>query len=223
MDSPEFSGIWPKWGSMQSGAVFELERLEPATDGNAYSSWPTVLRSDAEMVKQNGPGSPSLGAVAMAWPTATAQNMNETESLEGWEKRRALVGKQTGASKPSMPLGLMAKKWATCRAVEGEGVLYQMEGKERREARPTLAGQSQLFHRGLPTGKDGAKFLTKGPTSHRLSPRFTEWLMGYPIGWTEPWGIGTRDSEPLETQLCLCKGPTPCANSSAASSLEAHA
>lgn len=37
-----------------------------------------------------------------------------------------------------------------------------------------------------PTVSDGEKSSNDTPTlPHRLNPRFVEWLMGFPIGWTE--------------------------------------
>jgi len=47
---------------------------------------------------------------------------------------------------------------------------------------------------------DGPKSCETSPTSRRrLNPRFVEWLMGFPIGWTEPCSTAPGDSEDSET------------------------
>lgn len=44
-DSPEFSGIWPRWGSMQGGECFPLEMLAHDTSVQGSFVLPTVLAS----------------------------------------------------------------------------------------------------------------------------------------------------------------------------------
>jgi len=47
---------------------------------------------------------------------------------------------------------------------------------------------------------DGPKSCETSRTSRRrLNPRFVEWLMGFPIGWTEPCSTAPGDSEDSET------------------------
>lgn len=47
-DSAEFSGIWPKWGSMQSGVCWALAPLVPHTHGSECSYWPTPTATMAK-------------------------------------------------------------------------------------------------------------------------------------------------------------------------------
>lgn len=53
------------------------------------------------------------------------------------------------------------------------------------------------------TGNNGSKPLPSDPTSLRLSkrlnPRFVEWLMGHPIGWSSVKKIETKDYNAWET------------------------
>ncbi len=41
------------------------------------------------------------------------------------------------------------------------------------------------------------------PPSGSLNPRFVEWLMGFPIGWTEQEPIESIDFDAWETAWCL--------------------
>lgn len=108
-DSTPFSGRWPKWGSMRSGAVFERERWEPATDASEFSSWATPQAHDAQgpktpeqiqlMRERTGAGVRNLNEEAAHWPTpSTAPDAPNTNSNQ----------------KNGIPsLGLAAKHWPT--------------------------------------------------------------------------------------------------------------
>lgn len=49
-DWEEFSGTWPRWGSMQDGEFFPLRTLEHDTSANASGSWPTPCKTDGMKV-----------------------------------------------------------------------------------------------------------------------------------------------------------------------------
>lgn len=40
-DLAEFSGIWPRWGSMRDGECLDLTNWAPITEGKGSGSWPT--------------------------------------------------------------------------------------------------------------------------------------------------------------------------------------
>ncbi len=60
-DLEEFSGIWPRWGSLVNGECWELTTPEPHTDGTASGSWPTPTKSDAT----RGPTTPERNALKL--------------------------------------------------------------------------------------------------------------------------------------------------------------
>ena len=41
-DSEEFSGAWPRWGTMRNGECWERPTWERRTEGNESGFWPTV-------------------------------------------------------------------------------------------------------------------------------------------------------------------------------------
>lgn len=159
------------------------------------------------------------------WSTPVAGNFG-TQTEEAWSQRaEALEAK--GFSRPSVPLGLEAriwgekakKLWATPEA----HLLDRNRTPEQREeygSRPgwKKAGQRNLSEDAQEWGESLSGLLdgtsgTPGPESSapgrtspppwRLNPRFTEWLMGWIIGWTSldasvtewiPWWQLTRSA-----------------------------
>ena len=88
-DSEEYSGAWPRWGSMRSGTAYELPRPAHLTEGNGFSSLPTPVTSDA-----NGPG-PGRHDLRTAIADAYSQF--------GGERRLTAAGEETeGRSRPDV-------------------------------------------------------------------------------------------------------------------------
>lgn len=56
-----------------------------------------------------------------------------------------------------------------------------------------------------PTEPHGSASSPNAPISLRLSPRFVEWLMGFPMGWTSPWPTATTGFGAWATLSFLCK------------------
>ena len=67
-----------------------------------------------------------------------------------------------------------------------------------RKAEPLLAGQAEQHSLSFPPAPTTSTLGDKSSKStRRLNPRFVEWLMGWPLGWT--------DFEPVETASYLCR------------------
>lgn len=119
---------------------------------------------------------------ARLWPTPSASNPNDGESVESWTARRARV-KLTAKNGNGMgtPLSIVAKLWPTP-TVHGNDNRVGMSAKSgdglgtavRRTASPSSAAEP------APTGS------STPPTT--LNPRWVEWLMGFPDGWTDCGG-----------------------------------
>jgi len=194
--------IWPKWGLMQNGVCWEQTPLELPTSETAFGfSLPTPVASDAtsgavigkndmfyttstgmpRKVNQNGKdGSVGLGRLVQMWPTPTVG------CTEGGEQSKQVEMTQTGSfitrrvNKPHMTYGaklsdavlfVEKKMWGTPKAQDSRHAL-------RDRGKGNLGEQVSGLHNG---GK--------------LSPLWTEWLMGWPIGWT--------DLKPLEMDKSL--------------------
>lgn len=159
--------IWPKWGMIRRGVLFELpmpERITAARDGSARRSFPTPTLHHAKMgnhdedpqdflkraeeyrLKTGGSIGMSLGVAARLYPTPTA-TANQTAPT--------MLAKG----------GSFRNLWPTPDASPDK---YRLQGdSQQSHSLPALAG----------TGK-----LDQSPG--RLNPKWVEWLMGWPIGWT---------------------------------------
>jgi len=176
----------------------------------AQETWPTVVSADASMgaiissndtykktstgrlrkINKNGKDG-SLGLARTVkmmdsqkqnWPTVRTSSANGASS------------KEVEAGNPKQRLEVMIANWPTPRAQEpgstsenyGKGLKNTAENWATPQARDwkdtanaNVPTNSILGRQAPRTMKDGVEFQMT------LNPRFTEWLMGWPIGWTE--------------------------------------
>jgi hypothetical protein len=182
MQCDELSENWPDSGMWGSGEVYELRNSEPVTSVNECSLWPMPQRHDsvggktqeqiAEMRERTGAG---------------VSNLNET--AEHWETPNAHDGRRPGSDDTSTQgrnLKREAENWPTASARDwksGQASEETFHGN----ARPLneWAERFPLSHQDLVT-PDGQQSSPSDRTSRRrLNPRFVEWLMGFPVTWTE--------------------------------------
>jgi hypothetical protein len=92
---------------------------------------------------------------------------------------------------PALTLEGMARsgQWPTPRASEHSS--YQYDHGDHDKPRLTLTGMARMFPAPVANRWDGLQTHGKNAITGALNPRFVEWLMGYPDGWT--------DLEDLET------------------------
>lgn len=141
------------------------------------------------------------------WPTPTARDHRSihaspasmqrnarplSESVGQWPTPRASDGEKGGPNQAfgtgSLPLPALAAQWRTPRAKEDSQ--YQYDRGNKTKPSPTLLGQA-FSHPVQVTSTPGEASCS----DHRiLNPRFVEWLMGWPRGWTS--------SECSETEWC---------------------
>ncbi len=129
----QFSGRWPRAGSMRNGIASPRKPSAPITGATGSSSWPTPQARDGSGPQGQAYKGTSfdLPAAVRMWPTPTAND-----------------------SKP---------------AGGAELAEYGTPG-----ARTTVNRLRVAAAHGLPPSEHGA-----------LSPRWVEWLMGFPPGWTD--------------------------------------
>jgi hypothetical protein len=195
-DLNKFSETWPSWGSMRNGSCYQRPPLVPRTyalDGGASPDWQTPVADDAcnrKDGKWNSRGEPKL----------SAQVMIPTPTVCGNYNKKGLT-KSSGDG-----LATWAKMFPTPRATDAEKNQRTQEGVEREIARK--GGPQDLIQavRTWPTptksdgtggpgssGREGGENL-RTAVNGQLNPPWVEWLMGWPIGWT--------DCEPLATDKC---------------------
>ncbi|EMO01987.1 hypothetical protein LEP1GSC109_2992 [Leptospira interrogans str. UI 13372] len=79
--STEFSGTWPRWGSMQYGECWELTTPELPKRGKESGFWPTPTKSDAGQRRKKRY---SQGGLPLSFVLGGAWNPPWTEWLMDW-------------------------------------------------------------------------------------------------------------------------------------------
>lgn len=203
-DSEEFLETWPKSGLMQNGECWEQATLAPLMKEKESGLWQTPVADDAAnrtKGKFNSRGEPKLSAQVLM-PTPTTQDNVQIRgegSAAGKDKRGTTLGgyvvkfptptateygSNKGGSagrsgKERLSLTSMARKnkWPTPTARDYKGGPTLQKAMERKEN----------SSRGVSLPEE----LVRNGQPGRLNPEWVEWLMGWPIGWTE--------LKPLET------------------------
>lgn len=165
-----------------SASASSLWVEETTSDQNTQvgNSWATPLAQDGKQAnapanyhRNNLTGQIQRLYLPRQWPTPSAMNPNETESLQSWEARRAAVKQQQkNGNGFGTPLGVAVRLWPTPKASDGEH-----GGPNQRDSagKPGLSAMARAGH---------APQLPEVP-SGRLNPAWVELLMGFPKKWTE--------------------------------------
>ena len=142
-ESTEFSGTWPRWGSMHDGVSYQQQPLVRHTKGTGFGLWQTPTVADA----------------------------SRTGSAEAW-------GKYVTEGKTSSCRLRNQVHWPT------------PVTSDHAARRPT---ESWKGTSDLPsvvwTANGGTENPDKPPA--KLNPVWVEWLMGWPLGWTDLKPLGT--------------------------------
>jgi hypothetical protein len=143
-------------------------------------------RSAEAMEKMLGPTGQRAGRTRpsnlreqIIWPTPRAQKTS-SENPERWKARR-----QAGqVSTP--PLAMAAIMWPTVTTQDAKN----NAGPSQFERNTKPLNVEATLHAGRPFGRQGRQETGTG-SQKVLNPQFVEWLMGWPIGWTEFAPVGT--------------------------------
>lgn len=153
----EFSGRWPRSGMMQNGIAYRLPTLVPRISGTECSYWPTTRANDAEKGVDFDAENPRNGlpAAVKLWPTPDANCGNR-----GPAKDPQATHRPSGAQR-QMTINDAVKMFPT-----PTSRMHKDNGKSPSE----LNRNSETL-----AVKAGG----------RLNPTWVEWLMGFPLGWTD--------------------------------------
>ena len=192
----EFSETWPRWGSMRNGACWARLTPAPLTGENAsgFLPTPTTIDSGSRFNKSQSEGAalrPTLGAMARfdLWPTPQAHDCHP-----GNPARVGRFGTKHGGRNLNDEVAM----WPTPLATDGKN-----GGPNQRGGKGDLRLASAVHQFATPQSRDhrtGQPHRFENPDRTKnlndqiggqLNPPWVEWLMGWPIGWT--------DLKPLET------------------------
>jgi hypothetical protein len=175
-DLESFSEIWPQWGLMRDGECWEQRTLEQTIRGTESGLSLNIGTSTASMSirsKKFAEGRlPTPAEFVEKWATPTARD---------WRSHTITPNFPNGFNKN---LVNDVKKFPTPQASDNRD-------------RGNMSNPS--IQRRVAKGKQIMLSQSVHPTSGQLNPTWVEWLMGWPLGWT--------DLKPLEMDKCLYAQP----------------
>lgn len=153
-----FSETWPRAGSMRSGTVSRRLPSAPLTDATGSGSWPTPRREDGQSCGAHRGFPDTLTSAVRVWPTPKS-------SPSGPDFARM---NREGSGGDDLATAVARETWPTPSKSDYRTGYPDSEAGRRREER----GKTEpLRDVAAPGGQ--------------LNPDWVEWLMGWPIGWTD--------------------------------------
>ena len=200
-DSIACSPTLPRWGMMRDGELWERTTPGLRTEETGSGFWPTPIRDDA-----NHRTNPAMAAHGM-WPTPNRMDAVESELMSDpnhWRKRQAQKAEE--GINLQFPLRVAVRMWPTPRAFmhkdasydRGKSNLGDVVAELERFPTPKSRDWKGQIQRGIHGPADSVANLDRGDgktIGGQLNPDWVEWLMGWPVGWT--------DLKPLETDRFL--------------------
>ena len=160
MEGPyeKLNETWPRWAIVLGTVAYELPMSVRTIEENESSLWPTMRAKESGNYQINNLGRKYMtltGAVKM-WPTPTTPRPHDSENTAG---RAYDSQNQIDLAKAVQMLGTPTSG--------------NMNAK-----------RSEKFRKGrIPTPKEFVQENTN--KTGQLNPTWVEWLMGFPIGWTD--------------------------------------
>lgn len=157
-----WSRIWSVLAITSSCSILKLRLSERGTDDQEYSS------SESQM-----------------WPTPTRMD---------YAKERMRSTQQKAGSRRSLDLPSAVRLWPTPRANEYKDVLQSVPPSRKKDPGKCNLTQAVAMDQMFATPCAADAVGSTGSGNHRslrtdiagqLNPEWVEWLMGFPIGWTE--------------------------------------
>jgi hypothetical protein len=196
-DLEKFSETWPQWGLMRDGECWEQRTLEQTIRGTGYGLSPNGVDSfhTPNTTGLDG-GSNSRKALKKRkeeakFPTPTASDwmspkQNGINLVNGRYVRTSLTTGVKFGAKLSDAINLdMKKKWPTPQA---------SDNRDRGNM------SNAVVQRRVAIGKQILLSQSVSPTSGQLNPTWVEWLMGWPLEWTDLKPLGMDKSLSVQQQ-----------------------
>lgn len=170
-----------------------------------WKSWVTALRLECSQREAQALASGANGS--SLWPAVTARDHRSPNSQDSQDRRNA--ESKRGQQLINFIAWELPDLWSTLTAAAAHG--SQLTRGNDRSGELLIGGQAILLSLRLdPETPDGA---TLSATRLALNPQFAEWLMGWPIGWTELKPLATASSlwrqHALGLVSKLASPPTP--------------
>lgn len=203
--SPPSSRLWKEWVAALRLASSARAGWAPATGESDCSSWPTATVSRGEYTSETtGERKPKLNIAARNWSTPAAR-LGDRRGAQA--KRHEDPGRHNAMNLDDQVAAWptpAARDWRSDHAQKSDEELYGSKGAPL----PRVAA-CRFYAPAQPT--PGGPISS--PERRTLNPLFVEWLMDWPIGWTDCASAVTgftrwqQDMRGLLSTLCSPKMP----------------
>jgi hypothetical protein len=173
-DYTEFSETWPRWGLMRDGVSYQRQTLVLPTRETGSGSWPTPAARDGNSTNTLETLMDGRFVDQLANRVKMVENnLWTTPCSRDWKGKTITKNHPEGFNK-SLANDVM--KFPTPQASD-----FRDRGNM---SNPSIQRRAEK-------GKQLNLSMVAHPTSGQLNPTWVEWLMGWPLEWT--------DLKPLET------------------------
>jgi len=169
----------------------------PITGGNLYVTETGTVRHMRPDGRSSNRG---LAASAAMWPTPNAGDAKQSGNVENWERRQAEKAAQ--GINLQQPLAVAVARWPTPKNSDHRiGIPERYKGAQSLNGRRSNLNDAAARMWRTPTSvvtepkSSVVKLTGRKPTDPqvgladqvggKLNPTWVEWLMGWPIGWTD--------------------------------------
>ena len=189
-----FSETWPRWGSMQGGVVSELPMPALPTSVTGCSSLlPTPVADNSRGLPQRGTAYQSLPNVAIALlPTPAVNDMGGNKTVEWWDDWAPRQKASDGRAAPHGKSLSIEVRRTTADADSASGEAWGDTGRDSEQSREEPVGHSApavgwgVYAAAIERWEHLTGWPAPAPAiDDRLNPDFAEWMMGWPVGWTD--------------------------------------
>ena len=197
--------IFPKWGMTVNGELFLHRMWEPTISGKEFGSWATPTTMDTLP-----PKSPQAlnkeATIARKGRSKPANLRDQVSNMHMWptpatkgygHAAEGMVGNLIEKIEQGVITKLEAEQMLSLPKLENHRTWKKKfptpQASDNRD-RGNMSNPS--VQRRVEIGKQISLSQSVHPTSGKLNPTWVEWLMGWPLGWT--------DLKPLAMDKSLC-------------------
>ena len=185
----EFSETWPQWGLMRDGECWEQQTLEQNIRGTGFglslNTWATPTTMD-KLPPKSAQALHKEATMARPGRSKPANLRDQVSNMQNWPTPDA---SPRGPTKDYNPKA----KSQSGRTLQSFVAKFPTPQASDHRDRGNMSNPS--VQRRVDIGKQVSLSQSVHPTSGQLNPTWVEWLMGWPLGWT--------DLKPLEMDKCL--------------------
>jgi hypothetical protein len=178
---------WKLWTTPSGRLIFRLAHSVPRTSDTGCGLWPTpTKRFDSGVRKDQNAQALEITVRERMWPTPSATDTRARRPPENYviTKNNTLRAINKDGGQTAVRLSQAVKFWPTPRA--NERAQYNSQDGGMALSRAVRFWATPRSNGGTGPGEHGQGGQNlQTQTGGLLNPRWVEWLMGYPAGWTD--------------------------------------